>query len=431
MPAAVARLMMALKLASLAQGASGVRPETRATCSQPMLDARPDAGGAVPGLGRRVGRSRAARAHVGGDDRRRRVASSTAQGAGRRGAGARRPDAARARRQGRPRAAQRHAVLDRLCAGRAVRDRDAVPARRWSTGALSTDAARGSDAPFDPRIHALRRHRGQIEAADALRALMAGSAIRASHLIGDERVQDPVLPALPAAGDGRRARPAAPGRGDAGDRSQRRHRQSADLRRHRRGACPAAISTPSRSPSPPTCIALAICEIGSLAERRIAMLVDPALSGLPAFLTPKPGPQFRLHDPAGHGGGAGLGEQAARPSGQRRHDPDLGQPGRPRLDGGARRAPAAADGRESPRRSSASSCWPRRRAATSIARCARARRSSAVRALRAPRTCRIWTTTAIFAARHRSAPPTWSRSRRARRPRPARYPAVLSDRRPA
>ncbi len=36
-------------------------------------------------------------------------------------------------------------------------------------------------------------------------------------------------------------------------------------------------------------IAMAVCEIGSLAERRIAMLVDPALSGLPAFLTPKPG----------------------------------------------------------------------------------------------------------------------------------------------
>ena len=36
-------------------------------------------------------------------------------------------------------------------------------------------------------------------------------------------------------------------------------------------------------------IALALCEIGSLAERRIAMLVDPALSGLPAFLTPRPG----------------------------------------------------------------------------------------------------------------------------------------------
>ena len=59
------------------------------------------------------------------------------------------------------------------------------------TGALSTDAAKGSDAPFDPRIHALRGHKGQIETAAALRKLMAGSAIRASHLVGDERVQDP------------------------------------------------------------------------------------------------------------------------------------------------------------------------------------------------------------------------------------------------
>ncbi|MEI2559187.1 aromatic amino acid lyase, partial [Acinetobacter pittii] len=59
------------------------------------------------------------------------------------------------------------------------------------TGALSTEAAKGSDAPFDPRIHALRRHQGQIETAEALRRLMAGSAIRASHLTGDPRVQDP------------------------------------------------------------------------------------------------------------------------------------------------------------------------------------------------------------------------------------------------
>ena len=36
------------------------------------------------------------------------------------------------------------------------------------TGALATDAAKGSDTPFDPRIHALRGHRGQIEVAAAL-----------------------------------------------------------------------------------------------------------------------------------------------------------------------------------------------------------------------------------------------------------------------
>ena len=50
------------------------------------------------------------------------------------------------------------------------------------TGALSTDAAKGSDAPFDPRIHALRRHPGQIETADALRSLMAGIAPSAPRI---------------------------------------------------------------------------------------------------------------------------------------------------------------------------------------------------------------------------------------------------------
>ena len=59
------------------------------------------------------------------------------------------------------------------------------------TGALSTDAAKGSDVPFDPRIHALRRHMGQVEVAAALRAMMRGSAIRASHRINDDRIQDP------------------------------------------------------------------------------------------------------------------------------------------------------------------------------------------------------------------------------------------------
>ncbi len=58
-------------------------------------------------------------------------------------------------------------------------------------GALTLDAARGSDAPFGPRIHALRGQPGQIAAAAAYRALLAGSEIRRSHLVDDERVQDP------------------------------------------------------------------------------------------------------------------------------------------------------------------------------------------------------------------------------------------------
>src|SRR5262245_15242987 len=58
-------------------------------------------------------------------------------------------------------------------------------------GALSVDAAMGSDTPFDPRIHELRGHAGQIEVAAIYRRLLAGSEIRASHLTGDDKVQDP------------------------------------------------------------------------------------------------------------------------------------------------------------------------------------------------------------------------------------------------
>ena len=59
------------------------------------------------------------------------------------------------------------------------------------TGAMSTDAAMGSSAPFHPDIHTLRGHRGQIDTAAALRALLDNSVIRQSHIEGDERVQDP------------------------------------------------------------------------------------------------------------------------------------------------------------------------------------------------------------------------------------------------
>ncbi|MGI3901880.1 MAG: histidine ammonia-lyase [Janthinobacterium lividum] len=156
------------------------------------------------------------------------------------------------------------------------------------TGALSTDAAKGSDGPFDPRIHALRRHRGQGEVAAALRDLMAGSAIRDSHRVGDERVQDPYC---------LRCQPQVMG---------------ACLDILRQSAATLEIEANGVSDNPlvftdtgevisggnfhaepvafaADIIALALCEIGSIAERRVAMLVDPALSGLPAFLTPRPG----------------------------------------------------------------------------------------------------------------------------------------------
>ncbi len=156
------------------------------------------------------------------------------------------------------------------------------------TGALATDAARGSDAPFDPRIHLLRRHRGQIETAQSLRRLMEGSAIRASHLVGDERVQDPYClrcqPQVMGAALDILAQSAATLETEANGVTDNPLIFPDTLEALSGGnfhAEPVAFAADT--------IAMAICEIGSLSERRIAMLVDPALSGLPAFLTPRPG----------------------------------------------------------------------------------------------------------------------------------------------
>ncbi|MCF8482822.1 MAG: histidine ammonia-lyase [Rhodospirillum sp.] len=156
------------------------------------------------------------------------------------------------------------------------------------TGALATDAAKGSDGPFDPRIHKLRRQPGQIDVAAALADLMAGSAIRASHKEGDERVQDPYC---------LRCQPQVMG-------------ACLDTLRHAATVLEAEANGVSDNPlvfadtgevisggnfhAEPVAfvadmIAMALCEIGSITERRLAMLIDPALSGLPAFLTPKPG----------------------------------------------------------------------------------------------------------------------------------------------
>lgn len=156
------------------------------------------------------------------------------------------------------------------------------------TGAIATDAAKGSDGPFDPRIHHLRRHQGQIDVANALRALMQGSAIRASHLTDDERVQDPYcLRCQPQVMDAclDLARQAgatlATEANGVTDNPLVFAEQDEVISGGNFHAEPVAFAADT--------LALAICEIGAIAERRIAMLIDPALSGLPAFLTPDPG----------------------------------------------------------------------------------------------------------------------------------------------
>jgi histidine ammonia-lyase len=285
-PAANVRLMIALKLASLGQGASGVRPQTIALL-EAML-----AHGLVPVIPSQgsVGTSGdlAPLAHL----------AAATLGIGQVDlAGETMPaDAALARAGLAPimlgpkeglallngtQFSTAEALIGLFAIERVFR-------AALVTGALATDAAKGSDTPFDPRIHALRGHRGQIEVAAALRGLMAGSAIRASHLVDDERVQDPYC---------LRCQPQVMG-------------AVLDLARHAAATLGTEANGVSDNPlivaetgealsggnfhGEPVAfaadmLAMAICEIGSLAERRVAMLIDPALSGLPAFLTPQPG----------------------------------------------------------------------------------------------------------------------------------------------
>ena len=151
-------------------------------------------------------------------------------------------------------------------------------------GALTVDAARGSDGPFDPRIHALRGQPGQIDVAQYYRALLAGSAIRTSHLEGDDRVQDPYS---------LRCQPQVVG----ACLDQLRH-AALVLTREANAvtdnplvfaedgmmisggnfhAEPVALAADG--------MALAIAEVGAISERRIAMLIDAGVSRLPPFLT--------------------------------------------------------------------------------------------------------------------------------------------------
>jgi histidine ammonia-lyase len=285
-PASNVRLMMALKLASLGQGASGVRPETLALLEAMLArDLIP----VIPSQGS-VGTSGdlAPLAHL--------AAAMLGIGQVRLAGEVMPADAALARAGFAPitlRPKEGLALLNgtQFSTAEALINLFAIEGvfrAALITGALATDAAKGSDTPFDARIHALRGHRGQIEVAAALRALMAGSSIRASHLVNDDRVQDPYC---------LRCQPQVMG-------------AVLDLARHATATLSAEANGVSDNPlilaesgealsggnfhGEPVAfaadmLAIATCEIGSLAERRIAMLIDPALSGLPAFLTPRPG----------------------------------------------------------------------------------------------------------------------------------------------
>ena len=155
-------------------------------------------------------------------------------------------------------------------------------------GAMSVDAALGSDVPFDPRLNGVRNQPAQSRVAERLFALLADSEIRASHREGCERVQDPYS---------LRCQPQV-----MGACLELLDSAAAVLEREANGvsdnplvfAEDGAILSGGNFHGEPVAlaadqIALALAEIGSLAERRIALLTDYNLSQLPAFLTPEPG----------------------------------------------------------------------------------------------------------------------------------------------
>ena len=280
--AGVLRLMLALKAASLARGASGVRPVVIAT-----LLAVANAGlvPCVPSQGS-VGASGdlAPLAHM----------TLALIGEGEFMVdGARRPAAEVLRAAGiAPLALEAKEGLALIngtqtstaLALHALFSFEPVLESALVVGALTVDAARGSDGPFDPRIHALRGQPGQIDVARYYRALLQGSAIRASHAENDDRVQDPYS---------LRCQPQVVG----ACLDQLRHAALVLLREANAvtdnplvfadegimisggnfHAEPVALAADG--------MALAIAEVGAIAERRIAMLIDSGVSRLPPFLT--------------------------------------------------------------------------------------------------------------------------------------------------
>ena len=165
---------------------------------------------------------------------------------------------------------------------------EAVYAAAVAAGALSVDALKGSDAPFDARIHALRGQPGQIAVAERLRALMAGSAIRDSHRHDCAKVQDPYS---------LRCQPQVMGAildllNNAAATLTREANAVTDnplvffedgdvISGGNFHAEPVAFAADQ--------IAMALCEIGNISERRTSILVDPNMSALPAFLVKESG----------------------------------------------------------------------------------------------------------------------------------------------
>jgi len=168
-------------------------------------------------------------------------------------------------------------ALDALFVG------ERVFASAIAAGALSVDALKGSAKPFDPRISELRGQPGQIQVAAAIRSLLDGSEILTSH-VACSRVQDPYsfrcqpqvmgasLDLLTNA-----ARTLTIEAGAVTDNPIVFPDEDHAISGGNFHAQPVAFAADT--------VAIALCEVGSISERRMSVLVDPKMSGLPAFLT--------------------------------------------------------------------------------------------------------------------------------------------------
>ena len=285
LPGEVVRLILALKAASLGRGHSGVRPETIA---QLLAFADRDILPVVPGKGS-VGASGdlAPLAHLslaligegevryGGQT----VPAKTALDAAGLKPLSLGPKEGLALING-TQVSTALALIGLFAAERLL-------AAALAAGALSVDAARGTDTAFDPRIHRVRGQPGQKIAAAILRDLLAGSEIRKSHADCD-RVQDPYSlrcqpQVMGACLDQLRSAAArlVDEANAVSDNPLVFPEEGEILSGGNFHAEPVAFAADN--------IALALAEIGNMSERRTALLVDPAMSGLPAFLVKTPG----------------------------------------------------------------------------------------------------------------------------------------------
>ena len=168
-------------------------------------------------------------------------------------------------------------ALDALFAG------ERVFAAAIAAGAMSVDALKGSCKPFDPRVSALRGQPGQIRVAAAIKELLDGSDILTSH-VACSRVQDPYSfrcqpQVMGAAFDllQNAARTLTIEAGAVTDNPIVFPDEDKAISGGNFHAQPVAFAA--------DIIAMALCEVGSISERRVSVLVDPKMSGLPAFLT--------------------------------------------------------------------------------------------------------------------------------------------------